>query len=224
MAAGDRVVGVMVLLNGARVRDAAGFKRRGERPGQYSSRHAFDLLAQGFGAGFNGPLQLVAELNGRDPAAVLAGCERLSAQPLTSSRSPSPRVAASVPSQSYRPIPTLRHRRWPRRTWSTICVTSCCRGSDAHGCDRPGGRVHGRLDRLLPRLRRQAAAVLRDRHPAIRAAAVRHLPVAGDPDPSRPHEPADDRVGTRVTVLVFQHGGWRAFSGFRKARSRHGCR
>jgi RND superfamily putative drug exporter len=38
-----------------------------------SSRHAFDLLAQGFGAGFNGPLQLVAELHGRDQTAALAG-------------------------------------------------------------------------------------------------------------------------------------------------------
>jgi RND superfamily putative drug exporter len=37
----------------------------GNDPASTTSRHAFDLLAQGFGAGFNGPLQLVAELNGR---------------------------------------------------------------------------------------------------------------------------------------------------------------
>ena len=34
----------------------------GNDPANTSSRHAFDLLAQGFGAGFNGPLRVVAEL------------------------------------------------------------------------------------------------------------------------------------------------------------------
>ena len=36
-----------------------------------SSRHAFDLLAKGFGAGFNGPLLLVVQLPGRDRTAAL---------------------------------------------------------------------------------------------------------------------------------------------------------
>jgi putative drug exporter of the RND superfamily len=44
----------------------------GNDPGSTSSRHAFDLLAQGFGPGFNGPLTLVAELHGGDQAAALA--------------------------------------------------------------------------------------------------------------------------------------------------------
>ena len=39
----------------------------GNDPANLSSRHAFDLLAQGFGQGFNGPLLLVAEL----PAAAI---------------------------------------------------------------------------------------------------------------------------------------------------------
>ncbi len=43
----------------------------GNDPANTSSRHAFDLLASGFGAGFNGPLLLVAELSGRDQAAAL---------------------------------------------------------------------------------------------------------------------------------------------------------
>jgi RND superfamily putative drug exporter len=67
----------------------------GNDPGSTSSRHAFDLLAQGFGAGFNGPLQLVAELNGRDPAAVLAGLRTaVSATPDVVAVT-QPRVAAS---------------------------------------------------------------------------------------------------------------------------------
>jgi putative drug exporter of the RND superfamily len=42
----------------------------GNDPANVSSRQAFDLLAQGFGPGFNGPLSLVAELGhaGRAPA------------------------------------------------------------------------------------------------------------------------------------------------------------
>jgi RND superfamily putative drug exporter len=43
----------------------------GNDPANVSSRHAFDLLARGFGAGFNGPLTLVAKLPGRDREAAL---------------------------------------------------------------------------------------------------------------------------------------------------------
>jgi RND superfamily putative drug exporter len=43
----------------------------GNDPANTSSRHAFDLLANGFGAGFNGPLLLVAELPGRDQLGAL---------------------------------------------------------------------------------------------------------------------------------------------------------
>jgi putative drug exporter of the RND superfamily len=43
----------------------------GNDPANVSSRHAFDLLAQGFGQGFNGPLLIVAELHGHDRAAAL---------------------------------------------------------------------------------------------------------------------------------------------------------
>jgi RND superfamily putative drug exporter len=67
----------------------------GNDPASTSSRHAFDLLAQGFGAGFNGPLQLVAELNGRDPAPVLTGLRTaVSATPDVVAVT-QPRVAAS---------------------------------------------------------------------------------------------------------------------------------
>ena len=44
----------------------------GNDPASVSSRHAFDLLAHGFGQGFNGPLLVVAELHGHDRAAALA--------------------------------------------------------------------------------------------------------------------------------------------------------
>jgi RND superfamily putative drug exporter len=44
----------------------------GNDPAGTSSREAFDLLAKGFGAGFNGPLLLVAELSGGDRSALPA--------------------------------------------------------------------------------------------------------------------------------------------------------
>jgi RND superfamily putative drug exporter len=43
----------------------------GNDPSNLSSRHAFDMLAQGFGPGFNGPLAIVVELPGREQPAAL---------------------------------------------------------------------------------------------------------------------------------------------------------
>jgi RND superfamily putative drug exporter len=53
----------------------------GNDPPGTSSRQAFDLLAQGFGPGFNGPLLLVAELPKHDGAALPALRAALSATP-----------------------------------------------------------------------------------------------------------------------------------------------
>ncbi len=44
----------------------------GNSPANLSSRHAFDLLAQGYGPGFNGPLTLVAELRGHEQTTALS--------------------------------------------------------------------------------------------------------------------------------------------------------
>ncbi|HEY2650512.1 MAG TPA: MMPL family transporter [Solirubrobacteraceae bacterium] len=44
----------------------------GNDPANTSSRQAFDMLAHGFGPGFNGPLTLVAELRGTNPDQALA--------------------------------------------------------------------------------------------------------------------------------------------------------
>ena len=49
----------------------------GNDPATASSRHAFDLLAQGFGPGFNGPLLLVAELPNTSSAADLSALRSL---------------------------------------------------------------------------------------------------------------------------------------------------
>ncbi|MGO9956624.1 MAG: MMPL family transporter [Solirubrobacteraceae bacterium] len=62
---------VMVLLAAPVLAIRLDSSDAGNDPANVSTRHAFDLLAQGFGAGFNGPLELVAELNGRDQATAL---------------------------------------------------------------------------------------------------------------------------------------------------------
>jgi RND superfamily putative drug exporter len=49
----------------------------GNDPTTASSRQAFDLLAQGFGPGFNGPLELVAEFPARNSTASLASLRSL---------------------------------------------------------------------------------------------------------------------------------------------------
>ena len=58
-------------------------------------------------------------------------------------------------------------------------------------------RVHRGLDRLLARAREQAAAVHRGRRGPLRAAAVRDLPLARDPDPGGADEPAQHRRRAR---------------------------
>jgi RND superfamily putative drug exporter len=51
----------------------------GNDPSSTSSRHAFDLLAQGFGPGFNGPLLLVAELSRGNDSSTLPALRALMA-------------------------------------------------------------------------------------------------------------------------------------------------
>jgi putative drug exporter of the RND superfamily len=67
----------------------------GNDPANMSSRHAFDLLAQGFGPGFNGPLLLVAELPNRDSASALPALRALAASTPGVVAVTEPRVAPS---------------------------------------------------------------------------------------------------------------------------------
>ena len=88
-------LGVMVLLMVPVLAIRLDSSDAGNDPASTSSRHAFDLLAQGFGAGFNGPLQLVAELNGRANAHTLVALRAaVSATPDVVAVT-QPRVAAS---------------------------------------------------------------------------------------------------------------------------------
>jgi putative drug exporter of the RND superfamily len=69
----------------------------GNDPSSLSSRHAFDMLAQGFGPGFNGPLAIVVELPGRDqPAALSAIRDAVAATPDVGAVT-QPRLAPTAP-------------------------------------------------------------------------------------------------------------------------------
>jgi RND superfamily putative drug exporter len=67
----------------------------GNDPANLSSRHAFDLLAKGFGGGFNGPLLLVAELHGGASAASLSAVRAAVARTADVVAVTAPRVAPS---------------------------------------------------------------------------------------------------------------------------------
>jgi putative drug exporter of the RND superfamily len=75
LAIGSLVVMIVLLLPvlGMRLDSSDA----GNDPATTSSRHAFDLLAQGFGPGFNGPLLLVAELPSRGRATTLPALRKL---------------------------------------------------------------------------------------------------------------------------------------------------
>ena len=118
----------------------------GNDPANTSSRHAFDMLAQGFGPGFNGPLTLVAHVRGADQALALGAVRSAAlatpdvaavAQPRLA---PSGRIAViqvypgSPPQASGTTdlVNTFRHRVLPpleRRTGVRILVGGLTAGS-----------------------------------------------------------------------------------------------
>ena len=78
------IIGVAILRDSraADPRPAPGLLRRGQLPGDTTTRQAYDLLAEGFGPGFNGPLILASEVpEGTDPAALQAVSDAIQADP-----------------------------------------------------------------------------------------------------------------------------------------------
>ena len=62
---------------------------QGTQPTEQTSRRAYDLLAEGFGPGFNGPIPIVVDVNGdpQAPQRVYEGVQGLEAWPRSASRS-----------------------------------------------------------------------------------------------------------------------------------------
>ena len=91
----------------------------GNDPASFTSRHAYDLLAQGFGPGFNGPLSVVVNLpTAQRPRRSSTGSAGRWPRPPASSRSRPRGSAPTATSPSSTPTPALR-RRAPRRRISS---------------------------------------------------------------------------------------------------------
>jgi RND superfamily putative drug exporter len=86
---------IMLVLASPLLALRLGNSDAGNNPPSQTTRQAYDMLAKGFGAGFNGPLQVVASLPHADDAAALATVEKsLRAASDVASVSP-PRVSPS---------------------------------------------------------------------------------------------------------------------------------
>ena len=72
LAAALGATALMLLLAAPALALRLGSSDAGNNPKSFTSRQAYDLLAKGFGAGFNGPLTVVADLRGTDKAQTLA--------------------------------------------------------------------------------------------------------------------------------------------------------
>ena len=109
-----------------------GFSDEGNYSEGTDTRTAYDLLAEGFGPGFNGPLLLAAELpEGTDPAALGGITDALTADP---------------------------GRRAGRRARSPTPRTAHGRAVARHPHHRPAGRGHHRAGRPAPRRRAARSA------------------------------------------------------------------
>ena len=69
--AATAALSVMLLLAAPALWLRLGSSDAGNDPGTFTTRHAYDLLAQGFGPGFNGPLTLVVQLPSKGDSAPL---------------------------------------------------------------------------------------------------------------------------------------------------------
>ena len=58
------VAGLVLASTSALVR--LGASDQGTQPDNQTARRAYDLLAEGFGPGFNGPIPIVVDVNGDD--------------------------------------------------------------------------------------------------------------------------------------------------------------
>ena len=82
---------VLLLLAVPLLSMRLGFTDAGNRPTTDTTRRAYDLVAEGFGAGFNGPLLLAAETpNGAGDVAALNELDGASSTTPRASRSPTP--------------------------------------------------------------------------------------------------------------------------------------
>jgi RND superfamily putative drug exporter len=153
-----------------------GFPDAGNNRETTTTRQAYDLVADGFGAGANGPLVLAVELpRAGDTAALdklaaaLPGVDGVPRQcPRSSTRTGPPRSSLSCPRPARRtPTP---------RTSSSGCATRCRRTIAGTGASVHIGRRHRDRDRQHRQHRPADPAAHRRRGAAVHAAAPGLLP------------------------------------------------
>ena len=108
-----KVIFIVLLLAGLALAATSGLVRlgasdQGTQPEAQTARRAYDLLAEGFGPGFNGPIPIVVDINGDDEAPQLRGrarapgrrlrrrARRTMRTPSRSSSSPPPRPSSEA--------------------------------------------------------------------------------------------------------------------------------
>ena len=170
----------------------------GSDPAGHTTRQAFDLLAKGFGPGFNGPLQIAVALpQARNAAALTELTHALSDTPGITSVAP-PRLNATGTTAAVVAYPTTS----PQSAQTSDVVTPAAQWRDPadrarHRHPRVCRWRHGGPGGLFPRARDQVAAVHWGRGRDGGAAAAGGLPVARHPRPGRVDESALDRGVTR---------------------------
>ena len=123
-----------------------GASDQGTQPEEQTARRAYDLLAEGFGAGFNGPIPIVVDVNG-DRAGAAADLRRRAQDLEGVASAGEPQFNDEETVAIVFVTPDLGAAgRGDRPTSSTACGDDVVPGGD-------GGRRRGRV-RLRPRPRR----------------------------------------------------------------------
>ncbi len=165
-------------------------------PASQTTHKAYELLAEGFGEGFNGPLLVVSQAPSRQSVEALASAV---------SGDPGRRLDRAAAVQ-----PERRQRRHDHRLPALLAAglrddearrrPARRRRAAARAQQRDQGlrrRRDRRRGRLRDHARAQAAAVHRRRRAALGAAAADRVPLAGDPAAGGGDEPAQHRRRAR---------------------------
>ena len=155
----------------------------GNDPTSQTTRQAYDLLAKGFGPGFNGPLQLAVALPQANDAAALAQLTAGGAAARRTSR-PSRRRGSTPPGTA---AAVLAYPTTSPQSAQTSSLVTRLRNSVMPPVERAtgarvyvGGATAAQVD-FSHVLVEQAAAVHRGRDRALGAAADGRVPLARDP-------------------------------------------
>ena len=174
-----------------------GTSDQGNDPKGTTTRTAYDMLARGFGPGFNGPLQLVAVSHGQvDQATIDRLASAVEGQPDVAGVSPpvTPPTKGTELGDPHQRRPEVRAQDAATTDLiDHLRIETIPAVVGGHGRDGLRRWEHGDLRRLRPRARPEAAAVHRPRRRSLVPPARGRVPEPGHPGHRGDHEPAVDR-------------------------------